>query len=711
MDRPTKRRKRLNDRSRNSTDSSSLDEEDASGDPSTAVSSTRHSSSTDSKRKRRSNSIRRQNDKPLDLPDWYEPRQQDIIFQRGKNVLNNPGNLRYHEVIHRYKQEYQSKTTKQGKSVLLQKIVDELRSKDGANLIKQNKDTGLWYDIGDSSGRYKVGHCIRDFLKAGRESVRSSSANSSQSGTATATTESSSQRPVAKAAAQGEGKPRGKSPSASSQQQNDDKNPKKKRATTSGPKRRRGGRSSHEGDVSRTMMKKAPPATSPSQISSMTSSSQAVRTELSGNKPPSPSRTSSGQSPSIYSSTDFDFDGRNFAPMISMSGHHQNETLSSFNEEDQKPRARRSRRTDTDSARMKMSASRPSNEQSSTYGRHDMSSNSSTTATVAGAAGAAAAASSSNQTSILGTELFESAGSNQPYGHGTNYGVGSFFQPPSHFPPAGIGGLPVAASNHNFSFPFINPAAQLPFHQQQLVTGLSHPRSNSMPTFFNQINPSFGGIPGRSSSTGMAGLSQLPGSLIGRGLLSTATHQETSDPGRQGDGGVPTQLLSQSPQFQRYNGFFPDTAFAAHLPLGYGRSSSDSMLMTTSSGLPPVNDPSSLNVMAASEASSRDGSRPGSNRRYGSGINVNDSTTDPIEPRPIEEMIGMSQLYSSASSSPLNVHGVTAPESTNISSSSIIDRTLTSSNPTPQDGLESHDGSSTARDSHDDAGILPPDWM
>mmetsp|Transcript_29580 Transcript_29580/g.71484 ORF Transcript_29580/g.71484 Transcript_29580/m.71484 type:complete len:709 (-) Transcript_29580:1193-3319(-) len=708
MDRPTKRRKRLNDRSRNSTDSSSLDEEDASGDPSTAVSSTRHSSSTDSKRKRRSNSIRRQNDKPLDLPDWYEPRQQDIIFQRGKNVLNNPGNLRYHEVIHRYKQEYQSKTTKQGKSVLLQKIVDELRSKDGANLIKQNKDTGLWYDIGDSSGRYKVGHCIRDFLKAGRESVRSSSANSSQSGTATATTESSSQRPVAKAAAQGEGKPRGKSPSASSQQQNDDKNPKKKRATTSGPKRRRGGRSSHEGDVSRTMMKKAPPATSPSQISSMTSSSQAVRTEHSGNKPPSLSPTSSRQSPSIYSSTDFDFDGRNFAPMISMSQHHQNETFSSLNEEDQKPRARRSRRTDTDTAGMKMSASRPSNEQSSTYGRHDMSSNSSTTAAVAG--GGAAAAPSSNQTAILGTELFQSARSNQSYGRGTNYGVGAFFQQPSRFPSAGMGGLSGAAADHNFSFPFNNPSAQLPFHQQQLATGLSRPRSSSMPAFFNQINPSFGGIPGRSSSTGMAGLSQLPESLIRWGLLST-TSQDTSDPGRQGDGGITTQLLSQSPQFQRYSGVFPDTAFAAHLPLGYGRSSSDSMLMTTSSGLPPVNDPSSLNVMAASEASSRDGSRPGSNTRYGSGINVNDGTTDPIEPRPIEEMIGMSQLYSSASSSQLNLHGVTATESTNISSSSIIDRTLTSSNPTPQDGLESHDGSSTARDSHDDAGILPPDWM
>ena len=133
--------------------------------------------------------------------------------------------------------------------------------------------------------------------------------------------------------------------------------------------------------------------------------------------------------------------------------------------------------------------------------------------------------------------------------------------------------------------------------------------------------------------------------------------------------------------------------------------------MTTSSGLPPVNDPSSPNVMAASAASSRDGSRPGSNTRYGSDININDSTTDPIEPRPIEEMIGMSQLSSSASSSTLNVQGVTATERTNITSSRVVDRVFTSSDPTSQDGIEKGGDGSKDHDGDDEAGILPSDWL
>jgi hypothetical protein len=97
----------------------------------------------------------------------YKPREFDVVCGRGKGSYNRPGNLHMRRIVRTYIDEYLAAKSKLDKSIVLNKVLEEVRSQgDGsAMLVKQNKD-GSWMEIGDDQAREKIGHAIREAISA-----------------------------------------------------------------------------------------------------------------------------------------------------------------------------------------------------------------------------------------------------------------------------------------------------------------------------------------------------------------------------------------------------------------------------------------------------------------------------------------------------------------------------------------------------------------
>lgn len=102
---------------------------------------------------------------PTPLPDPFEPRDQDVCCGRGKRNWNHTGNIQFRNLIQSNVDAYISAPTKTDKTSVVMGIVDQVR-KGGSLFVKQDEDTGRWYDIGDSLAREKVGHSLRDQVTA-----------------------------------------------------------------------------------------------------------------------------------------------------------------------------------------------------------------------------------------------------------------------------------------------------------------------------------------------------------------------------------------------------------------------------------------------------------------------------------------------------------------------------------------------------------------
>jgi len=106
------------------------------------------------------------------LSEAYEPSDWDVICGRGKGSYNRPGNRRFREIIHQHTDEYQAARTKLDKTVVLNRIMDCVRSQNNghANFIKKQGKNGDWFHISDDMAREKVGHAIREALVAAEHS-------------------------------------------------------------------------------------------------------------------------------------------------------------------------------------------------------------------------------------------------------------------------------------------------------------------------------------------------------------------------------------------------------------------------------------------------------------------------------------------------------------------------------------------------------------
>mmetsp|Transcript_17569 Transcript_17569/g.40817 ORF Transcript_17569/g.40817 Transcript_17569/m.40817 type:complete len:279 (+) Transcript_17569:284-1120(+) len=100
------------------------------------------------------------------LPLHFIPGDYDVICGRGKDCYNHTGNRRFRIAIDMALKRYSDAGSKLQKSLIVMSIVDMFRSNSrfGGGFVRQDRASGLWYEIGDEAAREKVGQTIREAL-------------------------------------------------------------------------------------------------------------------------------------------------------------------------------------------------------------------------------------------------------------------------------------------------------------------------------------------------------------------------------------------------------------------------------------------------------------------------------------------------------------------------------------------------------------------
>jgi hypothetical protein len=129
---------------------------------------------------------------PLDQS--YQPGTYDVVCGRGKGSYNRPGNKRFRSLVATYIPQYLKARSKIDKSMVLNDIIDKVRSftnpdtGSAAQFVKYTKSSG-WVLIGDEHAREKVGHAIREAIAAQESSSSNDSTESSSSASPSPTLE------------------------------------------------------------------------------------------------------------------------------------------------------------------------------------------------------------------------------------------------------------------------------------------------------------------------------------------------------------------------------------------------------------------------------------------------------------------------------------------------------------------------------------------
>ena len=92
------------------------------------------------------------------LPHGFTPGPFDVICARGKTAKNHPGNRRYRHLIEINLAHYDACTSKIDKSIIVTSILDAVReSSPNGGFVRQDEETGRWYEVGDHAAREKIG--------------------------------------------------------------------------------------------------------------------------------------------------------------------------------------------------------------------------------------------------------------------------------------------------------------------------------------------------------------------------------------------------------------------------------------------------------------------------------------------------------------------------------------------------------------------------
>ena len=84
------------------------------------------------------------------------------------------GNRRFRVIIQMNVTAYRAARTKMEKGAIVMKSVRWIREscRDGGGFVRKDSHSGQWFEIGDTLAREKVGHAIRDAVKARQRSER-----------------------------------------------------------------------------------------------------------------------------------------------------------------------------------------------------------------------------------------------------------------------------------------------------------------------------------------------------------------------------------------------------------------------------------------------------------------------------------------------------------------------------------------------------------
>jgi hypothetical protein len=99
------------------------------------------------------------------LPKGYQPSDFDVICGRGKGSYNKAGNVKFREILLERTSQYGSISSKIGKSIFLNEIIDTVQSQNkGQSFFIRQTTGGFWEKLNDEEVREKVGHAVREVL-------------------------------------------------------------------------------------------------------------------------------------------------------------------------------------------------------------------------------------------------------------------------------------------------------------------------------------------------------------------------------------------------------------------------------------------------------------------------------------------------------------------------------------------------------------------
>jgi hypothetical protein len=118
------------------------------------------------------------------LPQGFLPTETDILCGRGKAFVNHNGNKYFSDIVRNNLHRYADAPRRLDKSKVVASVVAEILDS-GARFVKQEKNSGRWYQMNEDQAHEKTGHAIRDLIKsmstAGDDSKSSSSCSSKES--------------------------------------------------------------------------------------------------------------------------------------------------------------------------------------------------------------------------------------------------------------------------------------------------------------------------------------------------------------------------------------------------------------------------------------------------------------------------------------------------------------------------------------------------
>ncbi|KAL3918256.1 MAG: hypothetical protein SGARI_007514, partial [Bacillariaceae sp.] len=101
---------------------------------------------------------------PRGIGPIVDPNDNDVLCGRGGRINSHAGNVQFRDIIHSRKKEYLAPTTKKlEKAHIAAAVVNDIRGMDPpGRFLKEDRDTGLWFDIGDAKAIKKTGQALRE---------------------------------------------------------------------------------------------------------------------------------------------------------------------------------------------------------------------------------------------------------------------------------------------------------------------------------------------------------------------------------------------------------------------------------------------------------------------------------------------------------------------------------------------------------------------
>jgi hypothetical protein len=101
---------------------------------------------------------------PRGIGPIVDPNENDVLCGRGGRINSHAGNVQFRDVINSRKKEYLAPSTKKlEKAHIAAAIVNDIRNMDPpGRFLKEDRDTGLWFDIGDAKAIKKTGQALRE---------------------------------------------------------------------------------------------------------------------------------------------------------------------------------------------------------------------------------------------------------------------------------------------------------------------------------------------------------------------------------------------------------------------------------------------------------------------------------------------------------------------------------------------------------------------